>query len=93
MQQLLGITATAVAMAVMLLPLLLQPPPAALQQPQVRLRHLQAVTLKTFHPPVALPRHATLFFELHRLLQDGQQQLVYVSESVSTLSNPNSPRL
>jgi hypothetical protein len=44
---------------------------------------LQAVTLKTFNPPFILPRHATLFFELHRLLQDGQQQLVYVSEPVS----------
>jgi hypothetical protein len=65
-----------------------------LQQPRLRLRHLQGVSLHTFSPPLQLPRHAQLFYELSLLPAGGeqqqqqqhqqqQQQLVYVSEQVS----------
>jgi hypothetical protein len=56
-----------------------------LQQPRLRLRHLQAVALHTFSPPQPLPRHTQLFYELSLLPAGGeqqQQQLVYVSEQV-----------
>jgi hypothetical protein len=58
-----------------------------LQQPGLRLRHLQAVALHTFSPPLQLPRHVGLFYELSLLpggqeQQQQQQQLVYVSEQV-----------
>jgi hypothetical protein len=63
---------------------------SVLQQPRLRLRHLQGVALHTFSPPQQLPRHAQLFYELSLLPAGGdgqqqqqqQQQLVYVSEQV-----------
>lgn len=53
-----------------------------LQQPRVRLRHLQSVTLRTFSPSEDLPRHCQLFYQLFRILPDGQQQMLYCSEKV-----------
>lgn len=61
-----------------------------LQQPRLRLRHLQTVSLHTFSPPVPLPRHARLFYELRQLTAGGQQpQLVYVSEQVCAAGHGN----
>lgn len=61
-----------------------------LQQPRLRLRHLQAVALHTFSPPLPLPRHAQLLYEVSLLpagAEQQQQQLVYVSEQVRRSSS------